>query len=117
MDADFDTSTLFATSVHARLASGLRSVFTRTHTVNTSELSTIRETMTAIVSTCLYSGMECTLPQALAAAYSVPDGAAIEMACLNVGPAPSDEVCAIVNAYQAIERGNTRAIVRSQTRR
>lgn len=82
--------------------------------VSTVDLQSTRDTVRRIVSECMYAGMECTLPQALAAAYSVVDGAPIAMAVDNVGPLPSAAVIERHEAFLAIERANTRAYLRAR---
>lgn len=61
-------------------------------TVQTATVFDTRCTMARIRSEAIRAGIDCTDPQALAAAYSVPDGAPIAMALVNVGPLPSDNV-------------------------
>lgn len=114
-DNDISSSGLL-TSVAVRGASGRAiTVYTRPahELVDMSELSTSRATVGAIVSECLYAGASCSLSQALAAAYSVPDGAPIGLAILNVGPEPSDDVVARHARFQAVERSTSRALRRA----
>lgn len=80
--------------------------------VDTRDLTETRHTMTRIISEELRAGRPCTEPQALAAAFSVPQGAPLTMALLNVGPLPSDDVVAVFSAWQARERSNVRAFRR-----
>lgn len=49
------------------------------------------------------TGEWCTEAQALAACYSVPDGAPATMAAINVGPASLDDVQAA--HYESMRRG------------
>ncbi len=113
-DADLSSTGLFL-SLSLRTPSGaLREIYKRPahELVSTVDHQSTLDTMTRIQSECLYAGIECSLPQALAAAYSVPDGAPIGMAILNVGPPPSDLVIERHSAMQARTRANVAAVRR-----
>ncbi len=117
-DADMAATGLLL-SFSLRMASGkLVEIYRRPahELVNTSDLQSTRDTVARIVSECLRAGIECSQPQALAAAYSVPDGAPIGMAIINVGPMPSDVVCACHDKRVAKERANVRAIRKAMVR-
>ncbi|HEY6021366.1 MAG TPA: hypothetical protein VIY48_16115 [Candidatus Paceibacterota bacterium] len=102
--ADWNTSTLFATAGFIRLPSGkLFQAYHVSSTVQTDSLDAVRFTMGLIISHAMYEGRSCTEPQALAAAFSVPDGSPIEMAELNVGPLPSEEIHNKIMAWKSKE--------------
>lgn len=67
-------------------------------TVDCSEYSSALATIDRIVSHCVYRGESCTRPEACAAAFSVPDGAPIEMAADNVGCELSDAAAQFMHA-------------------
>lgn len=104
--ADWSTETFFATKGLIRLPSGkLFDAYTiaSSDCVYTDSLDATRYTMTKIISLAMYTGRICTEPQALAAAFSVPDGTPIAMAELNVGPLPSEEICKKIHAWKSKE--------------
>jgi hypothetical protein len=63
--------------------------------VETDSYHATLSTIDRIVSECMYDGIPVDRPSALAAAYSVPDGASVWMAVVNLDIAirPSDEIC------------------------
>jgi len=81
--------------------------------IRTDSVTDIRASVAALID-CHYraTGVFCTQPQALAALYSVPDGATIEFAELNVGVALSDNAA---RHYEAMRAG-LRAFCKYATR-
>ncbi len=109
--ASKESGITYVTSVALRAPSGRLielGTLAQHERVDCSSLFALRATMTAIVSAVLYSGGTCTLPEACAAAYSVPDGAPIAMAADNIGCVLSDGDAAQVATWQTAERAAIR---------
>lgn len=61
-----------------------------TDRVDCSSYHSALDTIERIISEALHAGIQCTRPEACAAAWSVPDGAPIAMALDNLGCTISD---------------------------
>ena len=81
-------------------------------TVQCGTLFDTRCTMVAIRTECMAQGIQCSEPQALAAAYSVPNGASILMAVVNVGPMPTAEIAEIFGKMRANVNGAVNRMTR-----
>lgn len=98
-----------------RSPSGKRIVLRTNRTVSCATLEDVRTTMRDIISYELYAGRPApTEPEACAAAWSVPDGAPIAMACDNLGCALSEGAGARMDAWQAQERATNVALRRGR---
>lgn len=60
-------------------------------TVETSTWSDVRDTAQRIMSDAMYAGERPTMPECIAAAFSVPHGAPLAMAVANLGCALHDD--------------------------
>lgn len=82
-------------AAYERYERSIRNVVIDTRIVDTHDYAATMYTCDAIMSACMYDGIPCDRPSALAAAYSVPDGAPIALAAANLDIAirPSDEAC------------------------
>lgn len=82
--------------------------------VDTHSYTATMQTVERIMSECMYDGIAVDKASALAAAYSVPDGAPIWFAVenLDISVLPSDEVCARHTALRAVHERNVRAFRR-----
>lgn len=83
-------------------------------TVDTHSYSATMQTVERIMSECMYDGIPVDKASALAAAYSVPDGAPIWFAVQNVdiGTLPSDAACERHTGLRAVHERNVRAFRR-----
>src|SRR5690606_25633024 len=85
-------------------------VFARSVGTECDRYSAIVETARRIQSVYYHAtGTWCTMPQAIAAAYSVPEGAPIAMAADNVGPLMDDAQCADFERKRSIHERNIQA--------